>query len=604
MQQFGFGATLLFTVLVMSAPAKCASASERFSTIAVTGMSEQSSGVAFQAVSDSGHYLYAPVINGQGQVAFTASVAGQGIGIDNDQGLWVSSRDGSLMKILHEGDQVPGTDFSLGGFSYIRLNDSGEIAFQTLIQGPAVDLTNDLSVWTNAGGSGLELVAREGDPAPGSTLIFENLYLEGLSESGNVLVSGKGASPNPVSGLESDGIWKRNVGEPLQVVALEGEPVPGDSEIPYRVGSTVLSGSGDTIFSTRSFDEFETLWRENASTYQAVVRQGDPVPETSLFIDSASKAELNDQGKIAFAARLTDQNGTTQRDSIWSDRSGVLAELPYRSGEMAPGTNGLFDDFQELVLNNSQQLAFVAQLNGGDVDPYDEGLWVENTEGDLSLVAYGGDLAPGTDFPFKGSFQSPIAMNDAGQVAFLGRVIEPTDSRRPRSATGIWATDLGGNLHLIALTTGTDEDYYLDVSDDASDPDFRLVTELNFGPQGFNNAGELVFQAIFEDGSSGVFVSTAVSGDPGDYNNDGTVNMADYTVWRNKLGATGIGLAADGNGDAVVDAADYIVWKSSFGQSAESGITGVQVPEPATWLILGWVLALPSVIRKSRSISW
>lgn len=91
---------------------------------------------------------------------------------------------------------------------------------------------------------------------------------------------------------------------------------------------------------------------------------------------------------------------------------------------------------------------------------------------------------------------------------------------------------------------------------------------------------------------------------PGDYNNDGTVNLADYTVWRNKLGATGIGLAADGNGDAVVDAADYIVWKSSFGQSAESGITGVQVPEPATWLILGWVLALPSVIRKSRSISW
>lgn len=55
---------------------------------------------------------------------------------------------------------------------------------------------------------------------------------------------------------------------------------------------------------------------------------------------------------------------------------------------------------------------------------------------------------------------------------------------------------------------------------------------------------------------------------PMDYNRDGTVNLADYPVWRNSLGATGDGLAADGNGDGVVDGGDYDHWKANFGTDA------------------------------------
>ncbi|QDU89862.1 Arylsulfatase precursor [Pirellulimonas nuda] len=51
---------------------------------------------------------------------------------------------------------------------------------------------------------------------------------------------------------------------------------------------------------------------------------------------------------------------------------------------------------------------------------------------------------------------------------------------------------------------------------------------------------------------------------PGDYNLDGAVDAADYTVWRDTLGQkvppyTG----ADGNGDGVVDQADSEVWKQA-----------------------------------------
>lgn len=85
---------------------------------------------------------------------------------------------------------------------------------------------------------------------------------------------------------------------------------------------------------------------------------------------------------------------------------------------------------------------------------------------------------------------------------------------------------------------------------------------------------------------------------PGDYNGDGIVNAADYTVWRDKLGQTAPGDPADGSGNGIVDSADYDVWKSHFGQtaqitfpllgggSASSGLGTATVPEPKTAVLL------------------
>lgn len=71
---------------------------------------------------------------------------------------------------------------------------------------------------------------------------------------------------------------------------------------------------------------------------------------------------------------------------------------------------------------------------------------------------------------------------------------------------------------------------------------------------------------------------------PGDYNRDGAVDAADYTVWRDAVGETGIGLPADGNGDFQVTAADYQVWRTAFGDVAAGA--GQNVPEPTTLLLL------------------
>ena len=87
----------------------------------------------------------------------------------------------------------------------------------------------------------------------------------------------------------------------------------------------------------------------------------------------------------------------------------------------------------------------------------------------------------------------------------------------------------------------------------------------------------------------------APSGLQGDYNDDGIVDAADYTVSRDALGST-TNLAADGNGNGIVDAADYDVWKTNFGAHAGSGAgaeANAAVPEPSTMVLMlfaaaGW----------------
>jgi hypothetical protein len=72
---------------------------------------------------------------------------------------------------------------------------------------------------------------------------------------------------------------------------------------------------------------------------------------------------------------------------------------------------------------------------------------------------------------------------------------------------------------------------------------------------------------------------------PGDYNFDGIVNAADYSVWRNTLGSTtdsradGTSATTPGAPDGVVDELDYAFWKANFGnvlqQGAGSGEQGI-----------------------------
>jgi rhamnogalacturonan endolyase len=61
----------------------------------------------------------------------------------------------------------------------------------------------------------------------------------------------------------------------------------------------------------------------------------------------------------------------------------------------------------------------------------------------------------------------------------------------------------------------------------------------------------------------------------GDYNANGEVDAADYTLWRKTLGSTN-DFRADGDKNGAVDQADYALWRANFGRtSATSAVTNV-----------------------------
>jgi hypothetical protein len=105
-----------------------------------------------------------------------------------------------------------------------------------------------------------------------------------------------------------------------------------------------------------------------------------------------------------------------------------------------------------------------------------------------------------------------------------------------------------------------------------------------------------------DDGVQGVFRFAAAQDTPfvdalaGDFNNDGSVDAADYVVWRKNLG--------------IQD--DYNLWRTNFGRPSEAGAAGnlagsvsSSVPEPSSIVVLLLGIALSAALssRKRSTVS-
>ncbi|MEN1680171.1 MAG: hypothetical protein AAGJ46_11305 [Planctomycetota bacterium] len=79
------------------------------------------------------------------------------------------------------------------------------------------------------------------------------------------------------------------------------------------------------------------------------------------------------------------------------------------------------------------------------------------------------------------------------------------------------------------------------------------------------------------------------AGLPGDFNGDGFVDAADYTVWRDHLGTVNeASLGGAGDGLNGVDQADFLLWRTNFGSSVgePASAEGVLAPEASTGLLM------------------
>ena len=120
------------------------------------------------------------------------------------------------------------------------------------------------------------------------------------------------------------------------------------------------------------------------------------------------------------------------------------------------------------------------------------------------------------------------------------------------------------------------------------------ATSLTFPPDAYE-ANEVFSTGAIDNsgqdiGSPGFFPGSVVDALEGDYNDDGVVDAADYTLWRD-----GSPLANETESLGVNDSADYNAWVANFGATSTESQA---VPEPRS--VLGFTLLVAQLLSKRR----
>ena len=280
-------------------------------------------GVTFDSLIGGNIYF-----NNAGETAFHSSFAGAEIG----DGIW-SGGPGTLFLVARSGDQAPGlpAGVSFGGFLDPRINDAGQTVFRSSVTGPGVNTSNDGGIWSEGPGT-LSLVAREGDQAAGmaagvSYLVLTTSYV--LNGAGQTVFQGLVTGPG-INTSNDNAIWSKGLGA-ATLVARDGDPAPGTpAGVVFSLLSThMINGAGQIALTATLTGpgvggaNNVGLWvRSPAGVWTLIIRAGDlfevapgdfrTVGVNGLTFAGVSGGEdgrptgFNDAGQLAFRATFTD----------------------------------------------------------------------------------------------------------------------------------------------------------------------------------------------------------------------------------------------------------------------------------------------------------
>ena len=193
-----------------------------------------------------------------------------------------------------------------------------------------------------------------------------------------------------------------------------------------------------------------------------------------------------------------------------------------------------------------------------------------------------------------------------------GGAVSPGNSAGVLTIDGDYNQGSGGTLAIeIAGTSPGDEHDRLVVNGQANLAGALAVTLIDsFTPLDGHTFDILDFSSVSGDFDSfnlpggfdwnwdvntGVLsVGSVVGGLAGDYDGNGVVDAADYTIYMDNLGGDSAVLGGNGSGASTVGQADYLLWKNSFGNTSGSG-SSAAIPEPAALLLALLALAAAPV---------
>jgi hypothetical protein len=334
---------------------------------------------------------YSPVLNGSGQVMFTASLTGG----TSPYGIFAGV-PGSLQTVAVTGTAAPaGGNYDTtisAGFPPV-LNGAGQVAFLPYLTGSAASEGIFVGVPGSLQTAALKLSAA---PAGGNYLFIGNPVLNG---------AGQVAFEADLSGGTSNsGIF---VGAPgsIQAVALQGTATPaGGNYNSFEVLPTypipALNDAGQVAFlaSLTGDTSSEGLFVGSPGSLHVAAQTGTAAPVGGSY-NSFNYPVLNGYGQLAFTANLT--SGTSSEGLFVGSPGSIQAAALLGAAAPAGGNYSSFVT-NSAVLNDAGQVAFVANLTGTGITSANDTALFAGSPGDLMQVVREGDVidvdpGPGID---------------------------------------------------------------------------------------------------------------------------------------------------------------------------------------------------------------
>ncbi|MEO0530525.1 MAG: choice-of-anchor tandem repeat NxxGxxAF-containing protein [Planctomycetota bacterium] len=178
---------------------------------------------------------------------------------------------------------------------------------------------------------GVSLIAAAGQPAPGLDGVFgvdsfsyRTFFSPAIGANGHIAFLG-GAT---VDGESVFGIWRVGPNHAVDLVATEGEQAPGSDETFWTLDEAAVNANGQVAFRARTTDptdRFHGIWaQDTGGVLQSIIAVGDllDVSDDPMLPDlrvvqfvgfnagggsrQGSATGFNDTGQVAFFARFTD----------------------------------------------------------------------------------------------------------------------------------------------------------------------------------------------------------------------------------------------------------------------------------------------------------
>jgi T5SS/PEP-CTERM-associated repeat protein len=472
-----------------------------------------------------------------------------------------------------------------GGSTYTTSSSTASIGFQSTAVGIAT-VTGAGSQWTLSNSSGIDV----GGAGFGRLEVL----------NGGVVTS---------SPTFSGGIDIANSTGSQGTVVVDGA---GSLINAYQINVGFGTSSGGTGLLQISNNAMVFVTQASISTFGRVelsnglLRAGQFSTNNGVFIGSGevilpSTSSMTNYGRMEASGgslRFTGANGSLTNFGVIAAEGGTLefnrtinnningsnaAEITLRNGVVRAGLLSS----SGTQLTNSAVLAAI----GGTNDFY--GRVTNTTTGSIavtnhSVLIFHDDVTAdgGTITVFPGSsavFLEDLTMNEGSQLH--------ADLAGTNQNTGFGDVEVVGVAQLAGSVQVSLASGYMPAAGDS----FQLVAASSIsGSLGLGYMPALPTGLKWDlDTEPNRVLLNVVPGLAGDYNGNGTVDSADYVVWRKTFDQTGENLAADGNSNGRVDAADYEFWRSRLGNPPGSGAAiATAVPEPATITLLFAGLAL------------